>query len=256
MANTLNNRKTRKLFGKLLGFLTLVITLSTTAHAGLFSISDQQAIDAGKQAHADVMKQYGEWRNSAQQARINRLGRNLDRFSQRPEIHYRFYLLNSDILNAMATPDGSVHVTRGLATHFTDDRELSFIIGHEMTHVEKRHGKQQIEKAMETQAGGTLLLILLGKNGGKAAQIGVGGAAFWLTMKYSRDFEYQADEGGMRLLKRAGIDPGYGPKALKRLFQLSKDSPNLVEQYFGSHPLPPERIKHAEDFANSLKRRR
>lgn len=233
--------------------LFILSILSPIADAQLFSVSDTQVIAAGRQAHAQVMKQYGGWHDPVQQERVDRLGRRLAEFSERPEIHYRFYLLNSNILNAMATPDGSIHVTKGLATHFTDDNELSFILGHEITHVEKRHGKQQIEKTMQTRAAGNILLSVLGR-GSILNQIGVGGASYWLTTKYSRDFENQADEGGVRLINKEGIDPHYGPKALRHLEELSKAHPGLMQTYFGSHPLTPERVTRTQTLADSLSR--
>lgn len=229
------------------------IFLVGPAEAGLFSVSDQQVIVAGRKAHRQVMNKYGAWDNPEQQARVERLGRTLAQFSVRPDIHYRFYLLNSPILNAFATPDGSIHVTRGLATAFSTDDELCFILGHELTHVEKRHGKQQIEKAMQTQAAGSILLLALGQRG-SLARLGMEGAEYWLSMKYSREFETQADEGGMGLLKKGGIDSENGPKALEHLFNVSKAHPDMLNQYFGSHPMPDDRIKHAKEFAADLKK--
>lgn len=236
--------------------VSAAILLSGPAKAELFSVSDADVIRAGQQAHQEIMKQYGAWNNPAQQRRVEHLGGRLIPFTRRRDVQYRFYLFNSDILNAMATPDGSVHVSKGLATHFTDDNELQFIIGHEITHVERRHGKQQMEKAAEIQTEGSLLLIILGQQKSTAARIGMSGAAFWLNMKYSRDFEYQADEGGMRLIQRAGIDPHYGPKALTRLANIDKANPGLLEKYFGTHPLNSERIAQAKQFADRLTRKR
>lgn len=234
-------------------FFVLIVfgALSLRCEAALFSVSDQDVIDAGKQAHQEVMSQYGAWNDAAQQDRVDRLGKNMTRFSTRPEIQYQFYLLNTDILNALATPDGSIHITRGLLEHFTDNHLLEFVLGHEMTHVELRHGKQAIEEAMQTQAEGNILLLLLGKNS-TAAQMGINGAALWLNMKYSRDHEYQADEGGMKLLKAAGIDPHYGPKALQTLFEVSQAQPGLLDKYFGTHPLPQDRIPRAQQVADQL----
>lgn len=231
----------------ILGFLIF----AAQANASLFSVSDQEVIQAGKQAHQEILKKYPLWDNSEEKARIDRLGNNLSKFSGRPEIRYRFYLLDSKILNAFATPDGSIHVTRGLATQFKNDDELSFVLGHEITHVEKRHGKQQIEKSMETQAGGNLLLLLLGKKS-PVARFGIQGGAYWLSMKYSRDFETEADEGGIQLLQEAGISPDYAVKSLQRLSDLSKTHPDLLTKYFGSHPMPEDRISHAKEYATQL----
>src|SRR5262249_20626235 len=102
-------------------FSLLLALFPFLSDAQLFSISDDEVIEAGRQAHDEIMKQYGVWEDPAQQARIERLGANLTRFSQRPDVRYEFYLLDSNILNAFATPDGSVHVTRGLATAFSDN---------------------------------------------------------------------------------------------------------------------------------------
>jgi len=235
---------------RLLTLVAVIFLVSVQSRAGLFSISDDEVIQAGRQAHDQVMQQYGAWEDPSQQARVDRIGSNLARFSQRPEIHYTFYLLNTDVINAIATPDGSLHVTRALLTAFPDN-ELTFVMGHEMTHVELRHAKKQAEQAATTQAAGDIISMFLGKNS-NLAQLGISGGAYWLTMKYSRDDETQADEGGLRLMQQAGIDPHYGVAALQRLQSLSQNNPGLLDQFFSDHPLDSARIAHAQQIADQL----
>jgi len=234
-----------------LALLVFFCFISLQSRAGLFSVSDDQMIQAGKQAHDQVMQQYGAWENPSQQARVDRIGSNLARFSQRPEIHYAFYLLNTDVINAVATPDGSLHVTRALLTNFPDN-ELTFVMGHEMTHVELRHANKQAEQAATTQAAESVISMVLGNNNSNLAQLGVSGGAYLLSMKFSRDDETQADEGGLKLMQQAGVDPHYGVAALKRLQSLSQSSPGILDQFLSDHPLDSVRIAHAQQIADQL----
>lgn len=229
-------------------FLLFLIAQDVKAQLG---VSDQDVINAGIQAHQQIMQQYSAWNDPAELSRVQRVGNNLTRFSERPEISYQFYLLNSDEINAMATPDGSVHVTKGLLTNFTNDNELSFVLGHEITHVELNHAKKQIEQAQATQVGEDILSILLGQNS-TLANFGIGAAGYWLMMKYSRDDEYQADQGGMQFLQKAGIDPHWGIQALQHLASLNKDQPSLIARFFSDHPLDDVRIQVAKRVADNL----
>jgi len=239
-----------------LGILLLFNILRLSAFAQFFpSVSNAQVILLGRRAHAQLVRLYGLWNDPAQQARVDKIGHNLLPYAHRHDVNYRFFILDSNNINAMATPDGSIHIFRGLLEAFPDDHELTFIIGHEMTHVEKRHGKQQIEKALRTRAMGNTLLGFFG--GGSlfnqlGVRAGVGGATYWLTMKYSRDFEFQADEGGVLFLQNLGIDPHDGAKALAHLQALDKSKPGLMKTYFGTHPLTPDRIAKAQEIADHL----
>lgn len=234
------------------GLLLLLAIVFLTGRADAqFGVSNQAVINAGIQAHQQLIRQYGIWNDPAQQSRVDRLGALLTRFSKRPEIHYRFYPLNSGEINAMATPDGSIHITRGLLQNFPNDNELLFILGHEITHVELNHAQKQIEQAQATQAGEDVLSMLFGQNS-SLANLGIQGAGYWLMMKYSRDDEYQADQGGMQLLQKAGINPHWGVRALRHLASLDQSQPSLVAQYFSDHPLDDARIARAQQAADSL----
>ena len=62
-----------------------------------------------------------------------------------------------------------------------------------------------------------------------------------LRSAHSKEFEFTADEDGVKLLRAAGYDPNGAISFLKRIGRLGTD-PELLGEYLASHPAPAERI--------------
>jgi Peptidase family M48 len=78
---------------------------------------------------------------------------------QRKDIIYRFFILDSDEVNAFATPGGYVYVSRGLLDFIAEDEDyaLQFAIGHEIAHVDHQHALQcLLDPRVTRMAEGTL----------------------------------------------------------------------------------------------------
>lgn len=113
----------------------------------------------------------------------------------------RVFVAEDDAINAFALPGGTLVVNRGLIAATRTPEELAGVLAHEIQHVRLRHGLQALVRA----AGMNVLWSLLaGDVGGSAA----GEAANKLLgLKFSRDAEHEADQGGFDLLVTRGIDP-------------------------------------------------
>src|SRR3546814_12343499 len=107
-------------------------------------------------------------------------------------------------MNAFAVPGGYVYVTRQLLSLMNDEAELASVLGHEVGHVAARHSQKRNTRSTIGSIGSVLLGVLTGSS--ELAQI-AGQASPLYTLSYSRSQEYEADDLGIRYLKRAGYDP-------------------------------------------------
>jgi predicted Zn-dependent protease len=161
------------------------------------------------------------------------------------------------VVNAFALPDGRIYVTLGLARLVQKspdpDGELAFVVGHETTHVVKRHGERQQQQAL----GAGLAAILLGAatrspNLGQAANVG---AAAYVS-HFSREDEYQADKGGLLAMQKAGYNLDAGVSLLKRLGTASgAQAGSTLNGWFGSHPLTTNRVKRLQALIDGMRPR-
>lgn len=98
--------------------------------------------------------------------------------------------------NAFAVPGGYVYVYTGILKAMDDEAELAAVIGHEITHVTHHHYRNQLAK----QYGVQTLVTLLGGDSTMVSSVAQG----LLSLKFSRDDEYDADKGGTLLAGNAG----------------------------------------------------
>ena len=111
-------------------------------------MSTNDEVELGKQASAQLEKQYKVWNNPQQQARLDSIGQRLAATSTRQDIKFSFKMLDTDMVNAMALPGGNVYATRALMQKFPDDDQLAFVLGHEIAHVEQRHSVAKMEETI------------------------------------------------------------------------------------------------------------
>ena len=118
--------------------------MTPPAEAGL--ISKEQEIEMGRQTAMQLEAKYGVVQDYALQERVNRIGQSLVKVSERQDLEYSFKVLNSDEVNALACPGGFIYVFKGLIDYMPSDAELAGVLGHEITHVVKKHTVHQIGK--------------------------------------------------------------------------------------------------------------
>ena len=216
-------------------------------------IPESQDYAMGAEAHREVIAEYGGvYENPRVQAFVENIGRRLAQATGRPDIRYTFTLLDSDMVNAFATPGGFVYITRGMLAVAQDEADIAAVMGHEIGHVTARHSASRQTQSVFAQLGAAVLGAVTGSEG--LANIAGVGAGAWLA-KHSRDDEFQADELGVRYLVGAGYDPG----AMSTLLQGLERSSQLEQamaggrgggfDFFSTHPQTPDRIERAERMA-------
>ncbi len=184
---------------------------------------------------------------------VDRVVQKLAAHSDRPELIYRFHVIDEDTLNAFALPGGYIYIYRGLLNHLNDESELAAVLGHEIGHVTARHAVQRYTKVQSYQLGKMIASVLL------PIPQGVGNLTDMLALAvvqgFGREDELQSDELSIRYLQASGYDPRATVRlleTLKRVERLQqdekKDAGEKVEVYhgaFASHPETEKRIRDA-----------
>ncbi len=155
-------------------------------------------------------------------------------------------VLDSDEINAFALPGGFFYVNSGLILNADEEAELAGVMAHETAHVCAHHAVREMTRMNYAQLG-TIPLIFIGGWTGygiyEAASIGIP-----ITfMKFSREFEGQADYLGVQYMYRAGYDPQAFITFFEKIQALEKRKPGAVAKVFADHPQTPDRILHSQE---------
>lgn len=146
---------------------------------------------------------------------------------------FSFRVVDSSEVNAFALPGGFVTVNWGLVEAAESGEEIAGVIGHEIQHALLRHGTKRILRQVGTSA---LLSLVLGGTDFHA----YGQAAAGLThLSYDRDQESEADEEGVALMRKSGIDPSGLATFFARLEKSSPQPPAILS----THPDPGDRAR-------------
>jgi len=73
--------------------------------------------------------------------------------STRPNLPFRFIVLDTDGVNAFAAPGGYIHITRGALGLMASESELAGVLAHEISHVTRKHTIGAIQKNKVIQIG-------------------------------------------------------------------------------------------------------
>lgn len=203
----------------------------------LANLTDEQEIQLGGQIVQQAVAK-GEIRLSRdRQANdiVRRVGVRIARTSDRPNLPYRFYVVNDKEVNAFSIMGGYVFVTTGLLRTAGSEAELAGVLGHEVGHIVARHSLEQLRQAALAQG----VAGALGANNNLLLNIGVG----LFQRSYSRNDEYEADKLGVENLARAGYPANGLPDFLRRL-QTGKRSP----EFLSTHPDPGNRVARLQSI--------
>jgi beta-barrel assembly-enhancing protease len=159
---------------------------------------------------------------------------------------YNVKLVDSKEINAFAVPGGPIYFYRGLMELAESDDEIASVLGHEVTHVVKRHSIKQMSKSQNEQVGATLISILVGGNTGRAIDKASQIVLPLRQLTFSRKDEEQADELGFKYLTEAG----YQPEAMASFFtKMGKKTGGGGIEFLQSHPLTNKRVEKATQRA-------
>lgn len=166
--------------------------------------------------------------------------------AQIPDNPYEFEVtvVKSDVVNAFALPGGYVVVFTGLMKKAESGEEVAGVLGHELNHVLQRHGLERMVRQLGFVA---LVSIVLGDQQGVAGVMKRLGVEF-MTLKFGREQETEADMTGLQLLVRAKIDPSGMITFFQRLAE--KDEGRM--EWLSTHPMSQGRAERLKAEVASM----
>jgi predicted Zn-dependent protease len=228
---------------------TSIRTSTAAVSRSLEEFTPEQEYYIGRSVGAIVLTKYKALNDAKVNSYVNLLGQTLALASDTPELFagYHFLVLDSDDINAFATPGGHIFITRGLIRCCRTEDELAAVLAHEIGHIQMRHGINAIQKARMAEAltvlaregvktyGDEELIKLSNSFGDVISDI----TTTMINNGYSRTYEYQADAAAVNILRRAGYQPG----ALVNMLQvMSRQIKPGGSDFAKTHPSPQARI--------------
>jgi peptidase M48-like protein len=221
------------------------------------SYTAAQDVELGREAAAEVRKQLPILRDDAVSSYLEDIGRRLTAAIppdlRHPEFRYTFEPVNVREINAFALPGGPMFVNRGMIEAAHNEGEVAGVMAHEMSHVALRHGTAQASKAQKYQIGQVAGAVLGAIIGGGWGQVISQGSQFGLGtafLRFSREYEKQADLLGAQIMARAGYDP----RDMANMFTtIEKEGGPGGPQWLSDHPNPGNRIAYITKEAESLR---
>lgn len=184
---------------------------------------------------------------------VNRIGQNLVRNSD-AKVPFTIKVIEDPTVNAFALPGGFFFVQSGLILKADSEAELAGVMAHEIAHVAARHGTRQATRGEIAQLA-TIPLIFMGG----AAAYGIYQASGLIIpvsfLKFSRNFESEADYLGVQYMYKAGYDPTAFVDFFEKIQTLEKRKPGTMSKLFASHPPTDDRIAKSQKEIAALKPR-
>lgn len=150
---------------------------------------------------------------------------------------YKVTLINTNTINAFATPGGYIYVYKGLLKFIDNEATLAAILAHEIAHAERRHATNRMTKEYGLQ---TLLAVVLGNSPSTLEAIASNMFSGLALMYNSREDEYDSDEYSFKYLQASIWYPGAGKFFFEKMNSQSNNS--SLQELFSTHPLDQKRI--------------
>jgi predicted Zn-dependent protease len=206
-------------------------------------IGAEEETAIGRGVAATLAGYYTLDRDTALTAYVNLVGLAVAASGPRPDVRYRFGVLDTEQVNAMATPGGYVFVTRGALALMESEAELAGVLAHEVGHVNEKHVIEEIQDRARTELGTDLAGEALGADPEALDKV-VGLGTNVLFLGLSREDELEADSLGVVYAEAAGYDPA-GLAAFVRKLEANESRP-FLKSLKATHPDPSDRLELIE----------
>ncbi len=211
----------------------------------------------GQEAAAEAKKQLPMLNDGRIDQWVEEVGRNLvaaiPAEFQHSEFRYTFDVVNQKEINAFALPGGPMFLNRGMIEAAKSEGEVAGVMAHELSHVALRHGTAQATKGQKWQIGsvaGQVLGSILGGGLGQVVSAGSQIVPGLTLMKYSREYERQADLLGAQMMARAG----YNPREMANMFKtIEAEAGSNGPEWMSDHPNPGNRYDYIVREASMLR---
>jgi len=200
-------------------------------------LNNADVLVSGETIAATVFGAAPVWRKPAAQSYVNLVGRNLARQVERKDLRWRFAILDTPSINAMAFPGGIVVITRGLYALLGSEDELAAVLAHEIAHVNRRHQWKVIQQQKLVALAGN---AVASSDAGRSAQVAADLGTKLIARGLDKSAEFEADRDGVVIAARAGYDSSGLIAVMERLKSLKTGADTAL--LFSTHPSPEARI--------------
>lgn len=191
--------------------------------------------------------------NQELQKYVNRVGLWVAQHSERPDLRWRFVVLDSPQVAAYAAPAGYIFITSGMLGRMNSEAELAGVLAHEVAHVVQKHHLEAIQKQAQTGVLSDLAVLAVQAGAASSGGSNNAGIADKFTRSvgdlYSRGLdrgdEYEADAMGAVIATRAGYDP-YGLAGVLQTLATTRQDDASLTGFLKVHPNISDRLQRLE----------
>jgi len=214
------------------------------AHGALHTIGEDEEIRIGGGLAGLILGAAPLVNNPAEQRYVNEVGRWLALHSERPALPWKFGVIDSSDVNAFSAPGGYVLISQGLFDRLRNESELAAVLGHEISHVVRKHQIKALQKSMGNALLGDVGRTATGGQGGLTGTLTSGLINSGRTMfmrGLDKEDEFEADRMGVVIAARSG----YSPYGLVGVLQTLSAAPTTgaFALMFATHPPATDRIE-------------
>jgi hypothetical protein len=159
-------------------------------------------------------------------------------------------VLNDRMINAFAVPGGYIFVTLGLVTQCRDESELAGIIAHEIAHIYRRHGLQEVSKRI-TEIRADMAFSELDEDVGETTEEDAEMETL-VDQTYEKivhprllSYETEADRIGAIFVANAGYDPFGLVRISERVARISTETPDIFD---ADYMLPNDAVERSKEI--------
>jgi predicted Zn-dependent protease len=211
-------------------------------------ISEEEEIKIGGDLAGIILGAAPLINDPAKQHYVNRLGLWLALHSERPNLPWKFGIIDSDDFNAFSTPGGYVLISRGLFDQMRDESELAGVLSHEIAHVVRKHHLAALQASLRNSAASDFKDYIGGPGGlaGTFASALVSAGKEMFVRGLDRGDEYEADRMAVVIAARSGYSP-YGLGGVLQTLSAESEAKGVALMY-KTHPLPVDRLERLDIF--------
>jgi metalloendopeptidase OMA1, mitochondrial len=221
-----------------------------TGRRQMLLLPETREVSMGLTSYQDIVAKEPASTNQAYVAMVERVGQRIAAAADKPDYHWEFRVIASDVQNAFCLPGGKVAIYEGILPICENEAGLAVVMSHEVAHALARHGGERMSQSLAvdgvkqavsyaTQKQDETRREILLKAYGVASEYGV-------LLPYSRKHESEADHIGLMLMAKAGYDPSEAPRFWQR-FAVAQQGQKPLE-FLSTHPSDARRASDLESL--------
>ncbi|MDD2790317.1 MAG: M48 family metallopeptidase [Sulfurimonas sp.] len=220
----------------------------------LMSPSEENAL--GEKGYEEFLSKAKISTDKTQSARVKKIGEKIALAADRKDFKWEFNLVDDKQVNAFCMPGGKVVVYTGILSMAHNDDQLATVMSHEIAHALARHGAERMSHQQISSGVQTLGNILVGATApeySSAFNTAYGyGTQLGVMLPYSRSHEYEADEIGVHLMKKAG----YNINEAVAFWKNMKAAKGAAQpEFLSTHPNDDNRIERISQIVKELNKK-